>query len=76
MTVHLIDMFRDIRADEAWPVSPVSSLLATLATSPIAALGRPLGDERFVAELEHLTKRRLRPGKRGPKPKEREPGPA
>ena len=40
------------------------------------SIGRPLADERFMAGLERLTKRRLRPGKRGPKPKEREPGPA
>ena len=31
------------------------------------SIGRPLGDERFMARLERLTKRRLRPGKRGPK---------
>ena len=117
-------MFTDIWHDEAWPVSRVSSLLATLTMSPGAAtvviapsfrrgdgitalapvrdripdfaaflagaedgeafarlraaesIGRPLGDERFMAGLERLTKRRLRPGKRGPKPKEREPDPA
>src|SRR5579864_561754 len=117
-------MFADIWDDEAWHVSRVSSLLATLTTSPGAAtwcshllfrrgdgitalapvrdripdfaaflagaedgeafarlraaqnIGRPLGDERFMAGLERLTKRRFRPGKRGPKPKEREPGPA
>ncbi len=40
------------------------------------SIGRPLGDERFMARLEHLTNRKLRPGKRGPKsePKERELG--
>jgi putative transposase len=32
--------------------------------------GRPLGDARFLARIERLTKRRLRPGKRGPKPRE------
>ncbi len=31
------------------------------------SIGRPLGDERFLARIERLTKRRLRPGKRGPK---------
>jgi len=31
--------------------------------------GRPCGDEAFVLELERLTQRRLRPAKRGPKPK-------
>ncbi len=34
------------------------------------SIGRPLGDDRFLARIERLTKRRLRPGKRGPKPKE------
>ena len=29
--------------------------------------GRPLGDARFVAELEAMTGRMLKPGKRGPK---------
>jgi putative transposase len=38
------------------------------------SIGQPLGDERFVASLERLTRRRLRPGKRGPKPKQRQLG--
>jgi putative transposase len=33
------------------------------------SIGRPLGDERFLASIERLTARRLRLGKRGPKPK-------
>jgi putative transposase len=33
------------------------------------SIGRPLGDERFLARIERRTARRLRPGKRGPKPK-------
>lgn len=33
------------------------------------SIGRPLGDERFVAALEAETGRVLTPGKRGPKPK-------
>jgi putative transposase len=33
------------------------------------SVGRPLGDDRLLARLERLTARRLRPGKRGPKPK-------
>lgn len=33
------------------------------------SVGRPLGDDRFLARIERLTARRLRPGKRGPKPK-------
>ena len=32
------------------------------------SIGRPLGDEGFIAGLERLTGRVLRPGKRGPKP--------
>jgi putative transposase len=34
------------------------------------SIGRPLGDDRFLVRIERLTKRRLRPGKRGPKPRE------
>jgi putative transposase len=34
------------------------------------SIGRPLGDDRFLARIERLTKRRLRPGKRGPKSNE------
>jgi putative transposase len=32
------------------------------------SIGRPLGDDRFIAGLEALTRRALKPGKRGPKP--------
>lgn len=32
------------------------------------SIGRPLGDDRFLARIERQTKRVLRPGKRGPKP--------
>src|SRR5712691_4563935 len=32
------------------------------------SIGRPLGDDRFLTRIERATKRRLRPGKRGPKP--------
>jgi len=49
-----------------------------LASAPAAAafarlraaesIGRPLGDDRFLARIERLTARRLRSGKRGPKP--------
>ncbi len=34
-------------------------------------IGRPLGDAAFLAAIERATKRRLRPGKRGPKPRAR-----
>jgi putative transposase len=33
------------------------------------SIGRPIGDDTFLAMIERQTKRRLRPGKRGPKPK-------
>jgi putative transposase len=33
------------------------------------SIGRPLGDDRFLDRIERLTGRRLKPGKRGPKPK-------
>ena len=33
------------------------------------SIGRPLGDDRFLARIERQTKRRLRAGKRGPRPK-------
>ena len=32
------------------------------------SIGRPLGDNRFLARIERSTGRRLKPGKRGPKP--------
>jgi hypothetical protein len=32
------------------------------------SVGRPLGDDRFLARIERLTGRLLKPGKRGPKP--------
>lgn len=33
------------------------------------SVGRPLGDESFLAAVERATTRHLRPGKRGPKPR-------
>jgi putative transposase len=32
------------------------------------SIGRPLGDDAFLARLETVARRRLRPQKRGPKP--------
>ena len=32
------------------------------------SIGRPLGSDRFLAHIEKLTGRELKPGKRGPKP--------
>jgi putative transposase len=34
------------------------------------SIGRPLGGDRFVARIERMTGRVLKPGKRGPKPAE------
>lgn len=34
------------------------------------SIGRPLGNDRFLARIERQTGRRVRPGKRGPKPKQ------
>jgi len=36
------------------------------------SIGRPLGNDRFLARLERVTGRALKPGKRGPKPSEAE----
>ena len=33
------------------------------------SIGRPLGDDRFLTRIERITRRRLKPRKRGPKPK-------
>ncbi|UGY22180.1 transposase [Bradyrhizobium septentrionale] len=38
------------------------------------SIGRPLGDDRFLARLQRLTGRVLKPAKRGPKPSEPEGG--
>jgi putative transposase len=35
------------------------------------SIGRPLGDDRFLAKIERATKRLLKPRKRGPKPRTR-----
>ena len=47
---------------------PEADLFARLRAAE--SIGRPLGDGRFLARIERLTARSLRPGKRGPKPKE------
>lgn len=33
------------------------------------SIGRPVGDDRFLARIERRTGRTLKPGKRGPKPR-------
>jgi len=54
--------FADLLDDE-----PEADLFDRLRAAE--SIGRPLGDERFLARVERLTRRRLRPGKRGPKAK-------
>ena len=53
--------FADLLASE-----PEADLFARLRAAE--SIGRPLGDDRFLNRLERLTKRSLKPGKRGPKP--------
>jgi putative transposase len=47
---------------------PDADLLERLRAAE--SIGRPLGDDRFLARLERLAGRPLKPGKRGPKPSE------
>ena len=54
--------FADLLATE-----PESDVFARLRAAE--SIGRPLGSDRFLAKIERLTKRRLKPGKRGPKPR-------
>jgi putative transposase len=37
------------------------------------SIGRPLGDDAFIAKLEALSNRSLKPAKRGPKPNKKMP---
>jgi putative transposase len=46
---------------------PDADALARLRAAE--SIGRPLGDDRFLTELERATARRLKPGNRGPKPR-------
>src|SRR5258707_10594833 len=57
--------FADLLDDE-----PEADLFDRLRAAE--SIGRPLGDDRFLARLERLTRRALKPGKRGPKPVEPE----
>jgi putative transposase len=50
---------------EPWP----EEAAARAAFEAGAATGRPLGDEGFVAAIEAKLRRRVRPAKRGPKPR-------
>src|SRR4051794_37727439 len=49
-------------------VEPEADLFDQLRTAE--SVGRPLGSDGFLSRLERLTKRTLKPGKRGPKPQE------
>jgi putative transposase len=53
--------FADLLAGE-----PEADLFARLRAAE--SIGRPLGNERFLAGVERRTGRPLKPGKRGPKP--------
>lgn len=64
----ILERFAPFRAFLDEPADP--SMLARLRAAE--SIGRPLGDERFLARLERLAGRTLRPAKRGPKP--RQPG--
>ncbi len=55
--------FADLLASE-----PEADLFGRLRAAE--SVGRPLGDDRFLARLERRTRRALKPGKRGPKPAE------
>ena len=48
-------------------VEPQADLFDRLRAAE--SIGRPLGDGHFLTRIERLTARRLKPGKRGPKPK-------
>jgi putative transposase len=55
--------FADLLAGE-----PEAELFARLRAAE--SIGRPLGNDGFLARLERLTRRTLKPGKRAPKPSE------
>jgi putative transposase len=62
--------------DRAWTASLVSPESEADLFEPLRAaesIGRPLGDDRFLARIERRTRRVLKPGKRGPKSKTVEP---
>jgi putative transposase len=57
--------FADLLADE-----PEADLFDRLRAAE--SIGRPLGNDKFLARIERLTGRRLKPAKRGPKPQGQE----
>ena len=64
-------LWSDVRATGTWAEAlrrgPGGRFERKLRAATYA--GRPCGDEAFLAELERKTGRRLRPAKRGPKPR-------
>src|SRR4051812_27357245 len=58
-----IPQFADLLDDE-----PEADLFDRLRAAE--SVGRPLGNARFLARVERSTGRDLKPGKRGPKPKD------
>lgn len=61
-----LPLVQPLRRRLARPPSP--ALLDDLRRAE--TIGRPIGDEAFITALEATTNRTLRPGKRGPKPKD------
>ncbi|WP_271568036.1 transposase [Bradyrhizobium sp. CCBAU 11386] len=59
--------FADLLATE-----PEADLFGALRSAE--SIGRPLGDDRFLARIERQTGRLLKPAKRGPKPSAAEDG--
>jgi putative transposase len=59
---HRFPHFADLLASE-----PEADLLDRLRAAE--SVGRPLGSDRFLARIERLTGRDVKPGKRGPKPR-------
>jgi putative transposase len=57
--------FADLLATEPDAEDPEAFARLRAAES----IGRPLGDDRFLARIERVTKRSLKPQKRGPKPR-------
>jgi putative transposase len=60
-----VPRFADLLATE--PGDEASGSFARLRAAE--SIGRPLGDDRFLARIERVTKRILKPQRRGPKPR-------
>ena len=59
---------RFVRFADLLELEPDAEAIARLRAAE--SIGRPLGNDRFLARVERLTSRSLRPAKRGPKPRE------